>query len=63
VLPQVGLGPLLDWARHYGALGLYAGGQAVIDRLPVVPNLDKLSPRQRRWLDAIRYGSGSDYHG
>jgi lycopene cyclase CruP len=63
VLPQVGLGPLLDWARHYGALGLYSGLQASVDRLPVATNLDKLSPRQRRWLDAIRYGSGSDYHG
>ncbi len=63
VLPQVGLGPLLDWARHYGALGLYAGLQAGVDRLPVATNPATLSPRQRRWLDAIRYGSGSDYHG
>jgi lycopene cyclase CruP len=63
VLPQVGLGPLLDWTRHYGALGLYAGGQAIVDRLPATANLEKFTPRQRRWLDGIRYGSGSDYHG
>jgi len=64
IIPQVGLGTLLDWMVHYINLGaytaLYSLGQLM---MPVVKNL---SPVQQyychRWIDAWQYGSGGDYH-
>jgi len=64
VLPQVGLPLLADWLRHYLALAGYAALYPLgrwLDGLG-----DRLSPRQRfayrRWLEALQYGSGGDYH-
>lgn len=63
ILPQVGMGALLDWIRHYGSLGIYtvlnATGQSLI---PWIENLP--APERYRWhrrLDAWKYGSGSDF--
>ncbi|HIK32348.1 MAG TPA: FAD-binding oxidoreductase [Oscillatoriales cyanobacterium M59_W2019_021] len=62
IIPQVGLPSLLDWMRHYWALGAYRGLSAVGERLE---NWQGGSPQQqyyiRRWLEAWQYGSGGDY--
>lgn len=63
VLPQVGPSALLHWLVHYINLGgyrlLFALGQGLS------PWIKALPPRQqhdaRCWLEALRYGSGSDY--
>ncbi|MDJ0704290.1 MAG: FAD-binding oxidoreductase [Leptolyngbyaceae cyanobacterium MO_188.B28] len=63
ILPQVGVLTLFDWMRHYTSLGayslLYPLGQAFQS------GINNLSPRQQyyvhRWLDALKYGTGSDY--
>jgi lycopene cyclase CruP len=65
IIPHVGLPTLLDWLRHYGSL---AGYSALAPLLQTVkPAADALSPVQRyyihRWVDALSYGSGQDYHG
>lgn len=63
IIPQVGLAALLNWMLHYFNLGVYA----VLSQLsePLQPWLKNLSPGQQyyfhRWVDAWRYGSGSDY--
>jgi lycopene cyclase CruP len=62
IIPQVGLGALLDWTIHYINLGIYS----VLSHLsPVVqPWLKSLPPSQQYqyhcWIDAWRYGSGQD---
>ncbi|NER26150.1 MAG: FAD-binding oxidoreductase [Symploca sp. SIO1C4] len=63
VIPQVGLTILLDWMVHYFNLGIYSGlyplGKLLskpVNKLPPVPQY-----YYRRWLEALHYGSGSDY--
>jgi lycopene cyclase CruP len=64
LLPRIGIPTLADWLKHYINLGLYGSlyplgqsGNAIAQHL---------SPQQQyyyhRWLDAWKYGSGSDYH-
>ncbi|MEL6494619.1 MAG: FAD-binding oxidoreductase, partial [Cyanobacteria bacterium J06623_7] len=63
LLPQIGLGSLINWLWHYLNLALY-GALYYVGKLarPIVKNL---SPSQQyyyhRWLDAWKYGSGGDY--
>ncbi len=63
LLPQIGINSLINWSFHYLNLALYRGlyGAAKLAQ-PIVKNL---SPSQQynyhRWLDAWKYGSGSDY--
>ncbi|MBD0362343.1 MAG: FAD-binding oxidoreductase [Coleofasciculus sp. C3-bin4] len=63
VIPQVGLTTLLDWIVHYINLGVYTGlyslGQPISSRVKTLPPLPQYYCR--RWLEAWRYGSGSDY--
>lgn len=64
IIPQVGLGTLLNWMIHYSNLGiyhnLYSWGQTV------TPILKNISPQQQyyfhRLLEAWRYGAGKDYN-
>lgn len=63
IIPQVGLGTLVEWMVHYLNLGLYAGlsplGQAAkpwTDRLP--PTLRYVAQRR---IEAWKFGSGGDY--
>jgi lycopene cyclase CruP len=63
ILPQVGLFNLFDWLLHYSNLGIYA---VLFSLSPILETLVKgLSPTQQyywhRWLDAWKFGSGSDY--
>jgi lycopene cyclase CruP len=62
IIPQVGLGTLLDWTIHYINLGVYSVlsklspiAQTWIENLPTSQQY-----RYRRWIDAWRYGSGKD---
>lgn len=63
VLPQVGIAALLEWLLHYANLGSYTALHS-LSRW-VLPWVKKLPPEQEyylsRWIDAWRYGSGSDY--
>ncbi|BAU43222.1 FAD-dependent oxidoreductase [Leptolyngbya sp. O-77] len=71
IIPQVGLGTLVDWLWHYANLGLYAGLNQIgqlhkhfggISRWPWSKSLPPpWSYRISRWLDAWKYGSGGDY--
>jgi lycopene cyclase CruP len=67
VVPQVGVAPLLDWTRHFLNLAAYGVLSAWDDRAGVAQRLDGMAglpPDRafalRRWLDALRYGSGRD---
>ena len=64
ILAHVGPLPLLDWARHFTALGVYSALNAAA--APLVRGVaDRLPPKQRysahRTLEAWEYGSGGDY--
>ncbi|KAB8332637.1 FAD-binding oxidoreductase [Scytonema tolypothrichoides VB-61278] len=63
VIPQVGLGTLLDWMVHYGNLGIYSVLFWLSQILkPWKRNLSSISKYYwNRWTDAWKYGSGSDY--
>jgi lycopene cyclase CruP len=62
VIPQVGIGALLEWLRHFANLGLYAGlypwGQALKPWIATWP--PTLRYYGDRWLEAWQYGSGND---
>ena len=63
VIPQVGLGNLVDWLVHYVNLGVYAGLFRLVQALQAwVKNLPPtLQYYCHRWIDAWHYGSGGDY--
>ncbi|MGH7998938.1 MAG: FAD-dependent oxidoreductase [Brasilonema sp.] len=63
VIPQVGLGTLLDWMIHYGNLGIYSVLFWLSQMLePWNKNLPNISKYYwNRWTDGWKYGSGSDY--
>jgi len=60
LLPQIGLFSLLDWLKHYLALGLYSRMYLVGKNLNKVPFLTQYS--WHRWLESWQYGSGYDYY-
>lgn len=63
VIPQVGLPALLNWMVHYGNLGIYSALFWLSQRLePWEKYLPSISQYYwHRWIDAWKYGSGSDY--
>ncbi|USR91030.1 FAD-binding oxidoreductase [Phormidium yuhuli AB48] len=64
VVPQVGIPPLLNWLRHYLALGGYQA-LSPLGRAIAQWSRESDNPQQgyqlRRWADAWYYGSGNDY--
>lgn len=64
ILAHVGVGPLLDWTRHFVLLGLFTGLYKAFKPLDGLVS-SRLSLRLRyewkRTLEAWEYGSGSDY--
>ncbi|MBU6228377.1 MAG: FAD-binding oxidoreductase [Cyanobacteria bacterium REEB459] len=64
IIPQVGLDTLVKWLGHYGSLASYSGLASLTTPLTSVDQI--LPPLGRyylhRWIDALRYGSGQDYH-
>ncbi len=65
IIPQVGLGSLLDWMVHYIKLGAYTALFRLTQALQ--PHVDKLPPVPQyyfhRWIEVWKYGSGEDYLG
>lgn len=63
VLPQVGIGALMEWTGHYLNLARYAALYPLAKRF--LPQSQSFSPQMqyhfRRWLEALAYGSGQDY--
>ena len=65
IFRHVGIGPMLDWARHFAALGAYT----VLHRVggPFFGGMARATKSSRRryhlsrLVDAWTYGSGSDY--
>jgi lycopene cyclase CruP len=61
LLPQLGVPALLDWSRHFAALGSY-GLLGAIAQLPTATqSLTRQSYRQRRRQESWWYGAGLDY--
>ena len=64
LLPQIGIGSLINWLVHFLNLAIY-GSLYRIGKL-AQPLINQLSPEQlyyyHRWLDTWKYGSGGDYH-
>jgi len=72
ILPQVGLGALLDWTWHFGNLAIYSLLNHLLYQSPesieAAPKGDSLQVAKAQYLrdrtrDAWRYGSGGDYRG
>lgn len=64
IFKHVGVGPLLDWARHYLALAAYTAVYTLA--VPFAPGIASgLTPRGRfllrRQLEAWQFGAGLDY--
>ena len=65
IVPQVGVGAIARWLPHYSAL---AGYSLLCPAVAAFKPLAKKLPQKQqyqyhRWLDALRYGTGSDYRG
>ncbi|WP_414541503.1 NAD(P)/FAD-dependent oxidoreductase [Nostoc sp. CCY0012] len=63
IIPQVGLGSLLDWILHYSNLGVYTALFKLSPMLETWIN-HQSSAQQYYWhrlIDAWKYGSGADY--
>jgi lycopene cyclase CruP len=63
IIPQVGLGNLLDWMVHYGNLGVYS---ALFNFSPMLETWIKNQPSSQQYywhrlVDAWKYGCGNDY--
>jgi lycopene cyclase CruP len=65
ILPQVGVGAIARWLPHFVALAGYSAIQPLGDAIaPLQKQLSgKQQYRYRRWMDALRYGTGRDYEG
>ncbi|MGC1307803.1 MAG: FAD-binding oxidoreductase [Phormidesmis sp.] len=62
ILPQVGVGSVIDWMQHFIRLGGYNmlnAAEQSVDRSP--KSSAKKQYAANRWLDALKYGSGGDY--
>ena len=65
IVPQVGVGAIARWLPHYSALAGYSLLRPAVGAFrPLAKNLpEKQQYQYHRWLDALRYGTGSDYRG
>ena len=63
LLPQIGINSLVNWSIHYLNLALYSGLYSAAKLVqPITKNLSATQQYYyHRWLDAWKYGSGSDY--
>lgn len=60
ILQQVGVGSLLDWLRHFGALGLYSALSPLLGEKQDPSKVGRQQYRRHRWQDALKYGAGLD---
>lgn len=65
IVPQVGVPAIAQWLPHYAALAGYTAlyPLAQVMESSVKPLPERHQYRYHRWLDALRYGTGSDYEG
>lgn len=63
ILPQVGVPAVLRWLPHYIALAGYRGAYTVAQHLkPWLRSQSGVTGyRYHRWMEALQYGTGSDY--
>jgi lycopene cyclase CruP len=62
ILPQVGLGSVASWMRHFVSLGSYNflnAAESAVDRAPERSVAKQYVTNRRR--DALKYGTGGDY--
>ncbi len=62
ILPQVGVGAIADWMRHFITLGGYSAlnaAESSVDRSTA--SSAKKQYKANRRIDALKYGSGGDY--
>ena len=62
ILPQVGIGSVASWMKHFISLGGYNAFNAAessVDR--ALAKSAKKQYEANRWIDAVKYGSGGDY--
>ncbi|MGB3786953.1 MAG: FAD-binding oxidoreductase, partial [Phormidesmis sp.] len=61
ILPQVGVGSVASWTRHFVNLGRYS----LLDMMQSAVDSRETSEKKQyysdRWRDAVKYGSGNDY--
>lgn len=65
IFRHVGIPPMLDWARHFAALGAYTllhnVGRPAVNALARQTKSAARRYRLQRLADAWTFGSGSDY--
>ena len=61
ILPQVGIGSVVDWTYHFINLGKYSALNAVQQTVDSKKTSDQKQYIADRWRDALNYGSGGDY--
>ncbi len=61
ILPQVGVGAVASWMRHFVSLGQYSLLDNMQSAVDIRETSDKKQYYTDRWRDAVRYGSGNDY--
>ncbi|MEL6880089.1 MAG: FAD-dependent oxidoreductase [Cyanobacteria bacterium J06607_10] len=62
ILPQVGVGSVASWIRHFVSLGGYSALHAMQKLVDSQMDSDEQQYNADRWRDALKYGSGGDYN-
>ena len=61
ILPQVGVGSVAGWMRHFVSLGGYSALNKMESSVDTRKKSDKAQYYADRWREALMYGSGGDY--
>ncbi|MEM6451517.1 MAG: FAD-binding oxidoreductase [Cyanobacteria bacterium P01_D01_bin.105] len=61
ILPQVGVGSVASWMRHFVSLGGYSALHTMQNTVDTKKTSDKAQYYADRWREALKYGSGQDY--
>jgi len=61
ILPQVGVGSVASWMRHFISLGGYSALHTMQNTVDTKKTSDKAQYYADRWREALKYGSGQDY--
>ncbi|MEM9090906.1 MAG: FAD-binding oxidoreductase [Cyanobacteria bacterium P01_F01_bin.53] len=61
ILPQVGVGSVASWMRHFVSLGGYSALNTMQSTVDMRKTSDKKQYYADRWREALKYGSGADY--
>lgn len=61
ILPQVGVGSVMSWMRHFISLGSYSALNTMQSTVDTRKTSDRKQYFADRWREALKYGSGGDY--